>query len=131
MAENSTATARKRGPGRPFVKGQSGNAGGRPKKDRAFEALVQDYLAAQDKEAKMARGLRLISVLYSEAVAGNVPAARELMDRGFGKVAQRIEVAHDDVVAKVKMMAKERGLSQEDTARAVREAEEMLARGES
>ncbi len=31
MAENSTGTAKRRGPGRPFAKGQSGNPGGRPK----------------------------------------------------------------------------------------------------
>src|SRR5215204_4992211 len=31
MAANSTGSAKKRGPGRPFVKGQSGNPNGRPR----------------------------------------------------------------------------------------------------
>lgn len=33
MAANNAATARKRGPGRPFKPGESGNLSGRPKKD--------------------------------------------------------------------------------------------------
>lgn len=90
MTQNSTATAKRRGPGRPFEKGKSGNAGGRPKKDRDFAALAQEYLDAEDEERKLARGQCLIAALYGQALDGNVPAARELLDRTYGKPAQAI-----------------------------------------
>lgn len=47
MAANSTTTVKKRGPGRPFVKGQSGNPSGRPKQTQAQKEAVAAKLDTQ------------------------------------------------------------------------------------
>lgn len=67
----------KRGPGRPFVKGQSGNPGGRP-------GGISNV-----KELARARTDRAIAVL-EEALESKderirVTAANALLDRGWGK----------------------------------------------
>lgn len=76
---------------RPWQPGQSGNPLGRPKKDRAFAQLVQDYLEAEDPETKELRAHSLIASLYTQALGGNTAAAKELLDRGYGKAPQYIE----------------------------------------
>jgi len=64
---------------------------GRPKKDRAFAQLVQDYLEAEGPETKELRAHSLIASLYTQALGGNTAAAKELLDRGYGKAPQYIE----------------------------------------
>ncbi len=100
MAESSAAAkssehAAARGPDGRWKKGVSPNAGGRAKKDRDFAALAQEYLEAEDEERKLARGQCLIAALYGQALDGNVPAARELLDRTYGKPAQAIALGGD------------------------------------
>ncbi|MBL8909861.1 MAG: hypothetical protein JNM17_04065 [Archangium sp.] len=58
MAENSEKTAKpepkKRGRGRPFPKGKSGNAGGRPKlPEELKQALTADSLELYEKAKKL------------------------------------------------------------------------------
>ncbi len=69
----------------PFVKGQSGNPGGRPK----ALAEVQDA-ARQHTAAAMATLARVCS---DETVppAAQVAAATALLDRGWGKPTQAVE----------------------------------------
>lgn len=95
MGASSTAAkasehAVAREPDGRWKKGESPNAGGRPKKDRDFAVLAQEYLDSKDPERKAARGECLIAALYEQALDGNVPAARELLDRTYGKPAQAI-----------------------------------------
>ena len=56
MAESSMRTPKKRGPGRPFQPGQSGNLGGRPKgiAERVQNVVGEDW-------AKLIQALRLIA----------------------------------------------------------------------
>ena len=72
----------------PWVKGQSGNAGGRPK------------VAGVVKEAAQAYGLeaieRLAELMRSDNPAVVVKAAQVLLDRGFGKPEQAVEMTGAD-----------------------------------
>lgn len=67
----------------PFVKGQSGNPGGRPKAIAEVRALAQEQGAmAIERLARIARG---------KDPKAAVAACRELLDRGFGKSTQPID----------------------------------------
>ena len=86
-AENSGAERKRRGRGRPFKRGQSGNPGGRPKaiaelrdlarehSPEAIETLVKAMRAATDARVRVA-------------------AAVALLDRAWGKPA--LEVTGSD-----------------------------------
>lgn len=72
----------------PFVKGQSGNPRGRPKVDfEAREAARQYGQEAVEKLAELMRG-------DDPRVAST--AAQALLDRGFGKPTQAVEVSGQD-----------------------------------
>ncbi len=68
--------------GRPFEKGKSGNPGGRPRVIGDLRELAREYAPEAFKELA-----RLAVKAKSEAV--RVVAIRELLDRGYGKPAQR------------------------------------------
>jgi len=75
----------------PFKKGQSGNPGGRPKEN------------AEVKELARAHGPKAIAKL-AELLDGDDPrvavsAAQALLDRGYGKPHQSMDIAVDDVTA--------------------------------
>ena len=66
----------------PFVKGQSGNPGGRPKENAEIKALAREH------------GPQAITKL-AELMGGSDPrvsvaAAQALLDRGYGKPTQTI-----------------------------------------
>ncbi len=63
------------------------------------------------------------------AMAGSETLLKYIYDRIEGSPTQRHEISHDDVIEEVRQMAKDRGLSPEDTERAVRAAEEMVRGG--
>ena len=69
--------------GRPFVKGQSGNPGGRTK-EMAWLREEARKLAAKSLAT-------LADVLDTGTGSERVSAARELLDRGFGKSVQAVE----------------------------------------
>lgn len=85
MAANSAKTAKKRGPGRPFAKGQSGNPSGRPKIPKDVKEMLK---AAAPDAAK----LLIDTINDSEAPrALRLEAAKTLLDRVYGKATQPIE----------------------------------------
>ena len=75
-AANSTKTAKKI-PGRPFVKGQSGNPNGRPKENPE----VKEILKAHSVEA----ALKLVELMNSEVDKVALKACCEILDRTMGK----------------------------------------------
>jgi hypothetical protein len=82
------SSKRGRGPGRPFVKGQSGNPGGRPKNVLAIRRLALDMCPeALEKLAKLMR--------EAKSERAQAAAAGAILDRGCGKPTQPIEGLHD------------------------------------
>jgi hypothetical protein len=65
-----------------FVKGQSGNPGGRPE-----SGYIKGLARAHTKEALEA----LVSALKAASESTRVAAANSLLDRGWGKPAQALE----------------------------------------
>lgn len=71
-----------------FEKGQSGNAGGRPK-SADLRLLCRTYTA--DAVTELAR-----IAMNAKGEMTRVVAIRELLDRGYGRPMQGIEVSIDD-----------------------------------
>ncbi len=88
MAENSQKTTRRRGPGRPFKPGQSGNPGGRP-----LEAVHIRDLARQ----RTAKALTILENIMcrGKTEAARVRAAEVLLDRGWGRPGQPLDIVSD------------------------------------
>ena len=101
--------------GRPFAKGQSGNPGGRPIKPKTIERrnlehdvrmFARDWgFEAIDKLAALMRGVVRVEI-DGKPVEMLVPpiaqlaAANALLDRGYGRPPQALEIYGGDVQPK-------------------------------
>jgi hypothetical protein len=105
MAANSAASAsgRRRGPGRPFGKGTSGNPNGRPKVVFEIRDLARQYGPAAI--AKLAELSGLAPGTPAEAEATRVAAIKELLDRGYGKATQPLSSEDNNSPAALHMLA--------------------------
>lgn len=77
----------------PFVKGQSGNPGGRPKAVAAVEEVARQHTAlAMNTLAEICGDVE-------QPASARVSAASTLLDRGWGKARQdiRVSVAPEDM----------------------------------
>jgi hypothetical protein len=72
-----------------FIKGASGNPGGRPKDGLSITALIDSVVSEND-------WLFIIGTLKKRARRGDVKAIEMLMDRRFGKAMQKTEVTGAD-----------------------------------
>ena len=78
MAESSEGTAKKkRGTGKPFAKGRSGNPGGRPKANPEAKEILK---AATPDAAR-----KLVELLESRTEKIALAAATEILDRIMGR----------------------------------------------
>jgi hypothetical protein len=71
-----------------FKKGESGNPKGRPKLPDLKEAIAK--VMAEEKDGMSALEA-ILKALRMKAAKGDVRAAQELLDRGYGKAMQKIE----------------------------------------
>lgn len=79
----------------PFIKGQSGNPGGRPKAVREVEQLAREY-----SDDAMARVIQIMKVSDDEKAA--LRAAEIVLDRAWGKPKQTIDATvKTDLVAAI------------------------------
>ena len=78
-----------------FKAGQSGNSSGRPKRAGLFDEQITAYMEEAEEGAVGTRLERLMASLFKEAENGNVMAARELLDRMYGKPRQAVDISGD------------------------------------
>jgi uncharacterized protein DUF5681 len=76
--------------GRPFIKGQSGNPGGRPKYIATLRELARAHTA--DAVQELAR-----LAVHAKSETAHVSAIRELLDRGYGRPTQFLAADNDAV----------------------------------
>jgi hypothetical protein len=76
---------------RPWKPGQSGNLGGRPKRD-AITAALREQLEAQAKAGTRSVADEIAGALIKRALKGDVRAIREIADRTEGRPRQQLEV---------------------------------------
>ena len=75
---------------KPFVKGQSGNPNGRPKKLPALDLIMANVMG-QEKDGITAAEA-IIMKLREQAAKGDIKAAQLLLDRAYGKAKQNIDI---------------------------------------
>ena len=80
-----------------FQPGQSGNPAGRPKKLPALDEILANVLG-QTKEVngeQITAAEAIIRKLFQQAAAGNIQAAKILLERGYGLSKQTIDIKGD------------------------------------
>jgi hypothetical protein len=75
--------------GNRFVKGQSGNPAGRPKKLPDLDKLLIEILS-EEKDGKTALEVMLLA-MRKKVMSGDTKAFESLIDRAYGKVATKID----------------------------------------
>ena len=75
---------------KPFVKGQSGNPGGRPKKLPDLGKLLADIL--DDEKDGINAAKAILMALRAKAAKGDVRAAEVLLDRAYGKAKETLQL---------------------------------------
>lgn len=74
---------------KPFVKGQSGNPKGQPKKLPKLEIILAEVLGEEKDGIDAAKAI--LMALRLKATKGDVRAAEILLDRAYGKAKQTVE----------------------------------------
>lgn len=77
----------------PFVKGKSGNPGGRHKDKPFADALRMEIAAAGDDNKRLRK---IAAALLNKAETGDIQAIAQIADRLDGKPAQESTVTFDD-----------------------------------
>lgn len=116
MAQNSEIPAikRRRGPGRPFPRGVSGNPGGRPRAALDVQALAREHTTKALTT--------LVKALDVEDERLRVSAAVHLLDRGWGRPAAPLDLDAADRVTSVVLnivSARDQPANSVDTPRVV------------
>lgn len=92
MTAGSQGAAKRRGPGRPFQKGQSGNPAGRKAEIGPIKELARQH-APEALDT-------LVKALKASSERVRVAAAEVILDRAYGKASQHIELDAGDELTK-------------------------------
>ena len=84
---------------KPFVKGQSGNPKGKPKKLPHLDKLLAEVLGEEKDGITAAEAI--LKALRVKATKGDIRAAEVLLDRGYGKVKETINLTSKVINVKV------------------------------
>jgi hypothetical protein len=84
-------------PATRFKKGQSGNSTGRPKGSRNYKTLFREAYVAIAKDLRLGKDpdVLLVEILkrgIKEALKGNYPFYKDIMDRLYGKPKSAINM---------------------------------------
>ena len=79
---------------KPATKGEVRNKNGRPKKLPKLDELLAEVLG--DTEEGKTQAQRILEALVSRANNGDVKAAALLLDRGWGKVKEHIDITTNE-----------------------------------
>ena len=80
-----------------FKKGQSGNLNGRPRKLPELDKLLADVFGDNEME-------KVLRAVYAKALKGDTRAAEILLDRGYGKAKQQMEIEVKDPIKSYKIV---------------------------
>jgi len=82
-----------------FVKGKSGNPKGRPKVSDSYADLVRDLLERKIEMLTVTPMTTAKTALcvgqIRKAIKGDTTAAKELIDRAYGKVTDKLDLNND------------------------------------
>ncbi len=95
----------------PFVKGQSGNPSGRPKRREVIDAMLAELKRKPFPESKSTNAQMLAATAVREALEGDVHWAKLLMEYVYGKPVQPVDV---EVRAYAEQIASVIGATPED-----------------
>ncbi|CAB4136163.1 hypothetical protein UFOVP579_29 [uncultured Caudovirales phage] len=84
---------------KPFVKGKSGNPKGKPKKLPHLDKLLAEVLG-EEKDG-MTAAEAILKALRVKATKGDIRAAEVLLDRGYGKVKETINLTSKVITVRV------------------------------
>lgn len=85
---------------KPFVKGQSGNPNGRPKKLPKLDDLLADILGSEEDKDSEAHAI--LMRLVQDAKNGNTKASEIILDRTYGKAKQSVDMTSSDGTFNIK-----------------------------
>lgn len=80
---------------KPAVKGEVRNKTGRPKKLPKLDELLAEVLGSMTEEGK-SEAQKVLEALLRKANQGDVKAASLLLDRGYGKVKEHIDITTNE-----------------------------------
>jgi Family of unknown function (DUF5681) len=101
----------------PWSKGVSGNPGGRPKGHDYLRELIQELAA--EKASPRAKSIRIVALLNKMFSSRDARDHANILEHGFGKVPQAVEMSGDMELLTPEQMEKKRQQRWEQVAPAL------------
>jgi hypothetical protein len=81
--------------GKPIKPGEVRNPHGRPRKEDTMSDCIREYLAGSvntESGEKLTRMQIAARAMYKKAIGGDSSMMREMLDRGFGKIKDNVDI---------------------------------------